>query len=263
MLGKSPAMPDAGGAQSGYLIAHDGFTLLLDCGSGVFAKLRAYADPAAVDAVVISHLHADHMLDLMPFGFALAAGMLEESPRKPLAAGRLDEPLRKPALWAPPGARGAFLAYAEAVGMEDPINEGFDVHEYVSGSPLELGPLTISFREVPHYIPAWACDLRAGDGSRLTFGGDCGPNDAIVELAQGTSLLMLEATEGPGPHVGSGPRGHLTAAEAGGLAQRAGAGRLLLTHYSDRLDVEPLRQAAAATFDGPVELAAERARYVI
>ena len=250
MLGKSPAMPDAGGAQSGYLITHAGFSLLLDCGSGVFAKLRAYADPAAVDAVLISHLHADHMLDLVPFSFALANGLIAEQPRKP-------------ALWAPRGAAAAFASYTEAVGMEDQINDGFSVHEYDSGRQLELGPFAVSWREVPHYIPAWGCDLRSADGRRVTFGGDCGPNDAIVELARDTDLLMLEATEGPGPHVGDDARGHLTATEAGELARRAGAKRLLLTHYSDLLDPEQLRSAAERTFGGSVEMASEQSRYVI
>jgi ribonuclease BN (tRNA processing enzyme) len=250
VFGKSPAMPDAGGAHSGYLITHAGFTLLLECGSGVFAKLRAYADPAAVDAVVISHLHADHMLDLLPFSFALANGLLGEQPHKP-------------PLWAPPGATAAFSAYTAAVGMEDQINDGFAVREYATDARLELGPFAVSFCAVPHYIPAWGCDVRSGDGLRITFGGDCGPNDAIVELAHDTDLLMLEATEGAGPHSGDGPRGHLTAAEAGELARRAGARRLLLTHYSDQLDAEALRAAAASAFGGSVELAAERARYAI
>lgn len=250
MLGKSPAMPDAGGAHSGYLITHDGFTLLLDCGSGVFSKLRAFADPAAVDAVLISHLHADHMLDLLPFSFALAGGMLSDTSRKP-------------PLWAPPGGRAAFAAYAEAVGMEDQINDGFAVGEYTTDARIELGPLTVSFCQVPHYIPAWGCDVRAGSGQRITFGGDCGPNQAIVELARDTDLLMLEATEGAGPHLGDGLRGHLTAAEAGTLARGADARRLLLTHYSDQLDAEALRAAAASTYGGSVEMATERSSYAI
>jgi ribonuclease BN (tRNA processing enzyme) len=243
-------MPDAGGANSGYLITHAGFTLLLDCGSGVFAKLRAHADPAVVDAVVISHLHADHMLDLLPFGFALASGMLADTPLRPV-------------LWAPPGARAAFSAYAQAVGMEDKINDGFTVSEYATDSRLELGPLTLRFCEVPHFIPAWACDVRGDDGSRITFGGDCGPNDAIVELAAGTDLLMLEATEGVGPHSGNRMRGHLTAPEAGELARRAGARCLLLTHYSDQLDADALRGAAARASGGAVEMATERASFAI
>ncbi len=250
MLGKSPAMPDAGGAQSGYLITHAGYTLLLDCGGGVFSKLRAYADPAAVDAVLISHLHADHVLDLLPFSFALGSGLIGDRHRQP-------------PLWAPPGATDAFSAYAAAVGMADQINDGFWVREYEPTRELKLGPVVVSFRRVPHYIPAWACDLRAPNGRRLTFGGDCGPNDKIIELARDTDLLMLEATEGAGPHVGDDIRGHLTAAEAGAIAKYAGAQRLLLTHYSDLLDPDELRRQAANSFGGPVEMATERAHYVI
>ena len=219
MLGKSPAMPDVGGAHSGYLITHAGFTLLLDCGGGVFAKLRALADPAAVDAVLISHLHADHTLDLLPYAFALAQ--------------HLGGQPRRPALWAPPGSRSALGAFASVLGMEGQIEAGFVVSEYDPAQPLELGPLTVGLREVPHYIRAWGCDLRSDDGRRLTFGADCGPNDAIVDLARGTDTLMLEATEGAGPHIGADQRGHLTAAEAGELAGGAGAGRLLLTHYCE------------------------------
>jgi ribonuclease BN (tRNA processing enzyme) len=243
-------MPDAGGAQSGYLITHAGFTLLLECGGGVFAKLRAFADPLAVDAVLISHLHADHALDLLPYSFALAH-VLGGDQR------------RRPPLWAPPGAYGAFTAFASALGMDDQITDGFALSEYDPAQTLELGPFSISFRKVPHYIPAWGCDLRSPDGRRLTYGADCGPNDAIVELGRGTDALMLEATEGAGPHVGGGERGHLTAREAGELARRAGAGRLLLTHYSDEFDTRELHRVAAATFGDTVEMVTEQARYVI
>jgi ribonuclease BN (tRNA processing enzyme) len=243
-------MPDLGGAHSGYLITHAGFTLLLDCGGGVFAKLRALADPVGVDAVVISHIHADHVLDLLTYSFALAHH---------LGSGQS----RRPALWAPPGGRSALATFASVLGMEEQIEEGFVVSEYDPSESLDLGPATVSFREVPHYVRAWGCDVRADDGRRLTYGADCGPNDAIVDLGQGTDLLMLEATEGAGPHVGGGQRGHLTAAEAGELARRAGAARLLLTHYSDALDAAGLRTAAEATFGRNVEMATHGSRYVI
>ena len=71
VLGKSPSWQDADGACSGYLLEEDGTTVLLDCGNGVFSKLRRYRDYTKVDAVVISHLHADHFLDLVPFSYAL------------------------------------------------------------------------------------------------------------------------------------------------------------------------------------------------
>ena len=249
MLGKSPAMPDANGANSGYLVRHDGFTLLLECGSGVFGKLRGVCDPLEVDAVLITHLHGDHVLDLFPFSHALTYGHRQEG--------------RRPELWAPPESERAFATLGAIFDVERQISSAFALTEYDPERSLTIGPFSVSFKEVPHYVPAWACDLASDEGRRLTFGADCGPNDAIVELARGTDLLMLEATEGPGPYLGGAFRGHLTAAEAGELARRAGPGRLLLTHYSDELDAALVRAAGESAFGGPIELAAEGARYLI
>jgi ribonuclease BN (tRNA processing enzyme) len=249
VLGKSPAMPDANGANSGYLIRHAGFTLLLECGSGVFGKLRAVCDPTEVDAVLITHLHADHVLDLFTFSHALTYDHRGDS--------------RRPALWAPPKSERAFATLGAIFDVEQQISSAFALTEYDPDRALTVGPFSVSFREVPHYVPAWACDLSSDEGRRLTFGADCGPNDAIVDLARGADLLMLEATEGPGPHIGGAFRGHLTATEAGELARRAGPDRLLLTHYSDELDAEQVRAAGEAAFGRPVELAAEGARYLI
>ncbi len=245
-------MPDANGANSGYLFRQDGFTLLVDCGSGVFSKLRALADPLEVDAVLITHMHADHTTDLIPFSHALTYPY--EHHRK------------RPALWGPPGSRQGFATLCGVFGPERQIEQAFEFAEYEPDVALELGPLTVRLRAVPHYVPTWACDLRAGDGGRITFGADCGPNDAIVELARDTDLLMLEATEGPhapvpGSHSGDDFRGHLSAEEAGELARRAGATRLLLTHYSDEFDATELQAAAQARFGAEVELASEGARF--
>ena len=71
VLGKSPSWQDVGGACSGYLVQEEDFALLLDCGNGVFSKLRRFCDYVDVDAVLVSHLHADHFLDLVPFSYAL------------------------------------------------------------------------------------------------------------------------------------------------------------------------------------------------
>jgi ribonuclease BN (tRNA processing enzyme) len=250
VLGKSPAMPDANGANSGYLIRHDGFVLLLECGTGVFAKLRGVCDPPEVDAVLITHLHADHMLDLIPFSHALTY--------------HNGDSKRRPRLCAPPGSTAMFDTLTSIFGQQRGIADVFVLTEYEPASELELGPFTVSFREVPHYIPTWACDLRQDDGRRFTFGADCAPNEAIVELARETDLLMLEATEGAGPHDGKGVmRGHMTAGEAGAIGRQAAAGRLLLTHYSDQLDAADLRAVAEAAYGAGVELAHEHAEYTV
>ena len=112
VLGKSPSWQDAGGACSGYLIEEDGVALLLDCGNGVFSKLRRYRDYVAVDAVVLSHLHADHFLDLVPFAYALTYAPRQQ----PVPVDRwpgTDSPAR-PRLYAPLGAGDVFRQVAGA-----------------------------------------------------------------------------------------------------------------------------------------------------
>ncbi len=248
VLGKSPAMPDANGATSGYLVDDEGFTLLLDCGSGVFSKLRAVCSPTDVDAVLITHLHPDHLLDLIPYAHALAYWYAPTGVR--------------PRLLAPPGAREVFARLGEILSFGSLLEEAFLVEEYDPATELAVGPFAARFAEVPHFIPAWACDLATRE-RRFTFGADCAPNEAIIELARDTDLLMLESTEGPEPehHPPGSVRGHMSAREAGELAHRAGARRLVLTHYSDQLDAAVLRMEAEVGFGGRVDLAVEGARY--
>ena len=129
VLGKSPAWQDADGACSGYLVEGGGQVVLLDCGPGVFAKLRRFVDYVDVDAVVISHLHADHILDLVPF----ASGLRYAPRQQPVPVdgnSGTDHPAR-PRLIAPPGALEAFSPVAAAGIMPaDHIELAFDVTVY-------------------------------------------------------------------------------------------------------------------------------------
>ena len=255
VLGKSPAWQDAGGACSGYLVEEGGTCVLLDCGNGVFAKLRQVRDYVDVDAVVISHLHADHFFDLVPFASALTYAPRQQ----PVPVDRwpgTPHPAR-PALHAPPGAADAFGRVCAGGGMPaGHVEDAFRLREYAEADELRLGPLHVRFRSVPHYLPTHAVEI-AGATGRMTFGADHAPSEELVAFAAGTDLLLLEATL-PRPERG-GVRGHLTPAEAGEHAARADAGRLVLTHISDELDQGWARDQAAATFAGPVEVAAEGA----
>src|SRR6059058_635532 len=102
VLGKSPSWQDAGGACSGYLLEEDGVTVLIDCGNGVFSKLRRYRDYTMVDAVLISHLHADHFLDLVPYSYALTYAPRQQP--VPVHVWPGTGTPAKPVLLAPPGA---------------------------------------------------------------------------------------------------------------------------------------------------------------
>jgi ribonuclease BN (tRNA processing enzyme) len=248
VLGKSPSWPDAGGACSGYLVEDGDTCVLLDCGSGVLGRLRAVRDYAAVDAVVVSHMHADHFFDLIPFACALSYG-----PRKHAAA---------PQLLLPPGGLEALDAVSRG-GNQDGVVEGaFRVREYDVAAGDAVGDLALRFQAVPHFIPANAIEVAAG-GARFTFGADHGPSEALCEFARDTDLLMLEATLGVGEPEPAERRGHLTAAEAGEHAARAGARRLVLTHISDELDANAALAAARRRYAGPIELAHAGAQYAV
>src|SRR5918998_1198396 len=119
ILGKSPSWQDAGGACSGYLVEDGEVSVLVDCGNGVFSKLRRFRDYTRVDAVVISHLHADHFLDLVPWSYALTYAPRQQ----PVPVDRwpgTDAPAR-PVLHAPPGAQDTFRRVVGAWGNEDLI----------------------------------------------------------------------------------------------------------------------------------------------
>jgi ribonuclease BN (tRNA processing enzyme) len=250
VLGKSPAWQDAGGACSGYLVEDGDTRLLMDAGNGVFGKLRARVDYLEVDAVVVSHLHADHFLDLVPFAYALTYG-----PRQPAERVR-------PVLHAPPGARDVFSRIVGCWGDGSLIEKAFDLREYDPGEPVDVGSLRLTFQPVPHYTETFAICLESSrGGGRIVYGADSRPAEELIGFAQGASLVLMEATlRDPEPH---GPRGHLTAAEAGEHARAAGAGRLVLVHISDELDAERSRSQAADSFQGPVEVAAEGTVYEV
>ena len=259
VLGKSPSWQDADGACSGYLIEEDGCALLLDCGNGVFSKLRRFCDYVKVDAVVLSHLHADHFLDLVPFAYALTYAPRQQ----PVPVDRwpgTDSPAR-PRLYAPPGATEVFRRVVGAWGNEDLIENAFEITEYGPEDEIDVGGMHVRFHEVPHFLPTFAVDVTSGNGTggRFTYGADCRPTEELVKFADGADLLMIEATL-PRPER-EGMRGHLTPEEAGQHGSRAKVGRLVITHISDELDQLWAKSEAERAFGGRVDVAHEGAVY--
>ena len=257
MLGKSPSWQDAGGACSGYLIEDGDTALLLDCGNGVFGKLRQKRDYTEIAAVVISHLHADHMLDLVPYAYALTYAPRQQPVPVPPWPGT-DSPAR-PRLIAPPNATETFRRIVGCWGNDDLIDNAFQLEEYDAASTPEVGSLRLRFGEVQHFTETYAVEIRSTSGGRFTFGADCRPGEELVQFAEGTDLLLVEATL-PRPER-TGVRGHLTPQEAGDHARRAGARSVVLTHISDELDQVWARKQASEAFGAPVDVAREGAVY--
>jgi ribonuclease BN (tRNA processing enzyme) len=243
ILGKSPSWQDAGGACSGYLLQDGQTTVLIDCGSGVFSKLRRYADYARVDAIVISHLHADHFLDLIPYAYGLT------HTQRSIGDAR-------PRLLVPEQGYSRLKTVAGTWGGEHLIGDAFSVEEYTQDSNPKIGSLEFCFASVPHFIDSYAMSVRSQTASGwMTYGSDCGPSPALIDLATGSDLLLLEATL---PKMDApGSSGHLTPRQAAEHARAAGAGFLVLTHISDELDLLSALNDARGVFGGPVAIASE------
>ena len=255
VLGKSPSYTDAGGACSGYLVEEAGTTVVLDCGNGVFGKLRRFVDYVAVDAVVISHLHADHFLDLVPFSY----GLIYAPRQQPVPVDRwpgTDTPAR-PVLHAPKGAAEVFRRVTGAWGPEDLIEKAFQLQEYDPGDTLDIGTLRVRFHHVPHFMPTTSAVefASANGGGRFVYGADHAPTDEIVTFGKDADLLFIEATL-PRPER-DGVRGHITPAEAGDHARRANAKQAVLVHISDELDRLWAENCASEAFGAPVRVASE------
>ena len=255
VLGKSPSWQDAGGACSGYLVEDGDTAVVIDCGNGVFSKLRQFRDYVDVDAVVLSHLHADHFLDLVPFSYALTYAPRQQ----PVPVDRwpgTDDPAR-PRCTRRPARATRSAGWRGRGGPNDLIENAFDLREYEEEDELEIGSLRVTFQGVPHFIDTYAMRLSTTNGGgKLVYGADCSPTEALKTFAADADLMLVEATL-PRPER-TGERGHLTPREAGEHARAAHVGRLVLTHISDELDAEWARAEAEAAFDGPVEVGCGR-----
>lgn len=234
VLGGAGAWPPAGGACSGYLIEHAGFRLLIDPGYATLPRLLELVAADAIDAVLVSHGHPDHVADLNPL---LRARALRDEPGPSLPT------------YALPGALRAVLAL-DRPGM---LDDALDLREFAAGEALEVGPFAIATRALPHFLPNVGLRLTAG-GRSITYTGDAGPGDELVELAQKTDLLLAEATYVD--RVPDDSAAYLNSSmEVGRQAVRAAVGRLVLTHLQPGTDPVASRDAARRSFDGWIRVA--------
>jgi ribonuclease BN (tRNA processing enzyme) len=242
VVGCSGSAPGPRSAASCYLVEHDGFRLVVDLGSGAFGALQTVADPGSIDAVFLSHLHADHCLDVAPFVVWHRYSGLSSKKHVPLYAPVAAE-------------RRLSLAYSDD---GDGITDVFDFVPVGPGS-FTLGPFEVTLARTAHPIECYAIRLTAG-GRSLVYTADTGPCERVIELARGADVLLAEAAHPPGAGLPGGL--HLTGREAGEHAAAAGVGRLLLTHIPAWVDEIGQLFAASAVFS-ETELVHSGATYEI
>ncbi|MCH0540480.1 MBL fold metallo-hydrolase [Streptomyces sp. MUM 203J] len=244
VVGCSGSFPSADSACSSYLVEADGFRLLLDLGNGALGELQRHCGLYDLDAIFLSHLHADHCIDMC--GYFVARYYRYEG-------GRCDAL----PVYAPEGAEQRLTtAYADTPSATS-MSEVFAFHTLKSGS-FDIGPFQVRTERVSHPVEAYGIRIEHG-GKVLAYSGDTGVCDALDDLAADADLFLCEASFTYGRE--DIPELHLNGREAGAHAARAGVKRLVMTHIPPWTDGQRNLADARAVYDGPAELARAGAVY--
>jgi ribonuclease BN (tRNA processing enzyme) len=215
--------------------------ILLDLGNGAIGALHNYTDPLGIDAVLISHLHPDHCLDLCGYYVMRKYHPSGSQPRIPVYG---------------PGGTGERMTRAYDLPDGLGMSAEFDFRRYEG--TVAVGPFRIDAIPVLHPVEAYGLRVVAG-GATLAYTGDTAACGALDVLAADADLLLAEAsfraTDDNPPDV------HLTGEEAGRLAASAGVGRLVITHVPPWFDKQGMLDEARAAWDGQAELAVAGATY--
>lgn len=240
ILGCYGPFPPAGGACSGYLVQEEGCNVLLDCGNGVLSRLQEYIDYRKLDAVLLSHLHADHLSDLMIMRYGLEIAVKD---------GIRDKPLP---LYTPSDPKEEFERL--------PYKNAYDIITFKEDSKIKVGPFSITIAAGVHAVPAFGFRLETDSGV-LVYSGDTESNHALVELANSADLFLCEANYLE-EDILNGLPNHLSAGQAAKIANKAEVVMLLLTHLYPARE-SSLYLAEAQQYFPAAKLAAERDSYVL
>lgn len=242
ILGCYGPYPPAGGACSGYLLAHQGSYILLDCGNGVLSKLQYFINISKLTAIFISHLHSDHISDLFIMRYALQIDLEQGKRKTPL---KIFTP-------AEPAEEFERLPYKDVYTIEV-IDEGMDI---------SLASMHFSFIKTLHPIACCAIRLQEGEGKTFVFSGDTAYFPELIPFVQDTDLFLCEANLLQTDLDNGAPLYHLSASQAGQIAMQASVKKLLVTHLPPHRD-RNIYLAEAQRFFPDAALAEEGKIYTI
>lgn len=244
VLGSGAAYPRAGGACSGFLVSNDAANVWLDAGNGTFSRLQELISYRDLDALVITHGHADHVADVLPLMYALGF-----DPQQP-ATTRLP-------VYAPGDVEHSLKWPLGGTSLEI-FHKVFDFRSIKE--PFEISGIRFEAFRTKH--PAETYGLRVSNSGRsFVYTSDTALYPELADECRDAEVLVCEATYVDG--IDAAPGVHMWAREAGRVAQQAGAKRLVLTHIWSTLDPVQAVDEAAGEYDGPVEAAVEGKRYTI
>lgn len=234
VLGSSGTYPTPENACSGYLFSAEGFNLQVDFGPGTFVNMHEHLAPIGLDAVLLTHWHPDHCIDIYPLFYALRF--------------HPDHPTKLP-VYAPAGAESHLFAFLSGDSQEE-FRRVFDFREIDASSALEVGPFNVSLARTEHPVETMAVSVEEG-GRRVAYSSDTGPGGGFPELARAADVVLCESTY---EYVGQGPPIHLAASQAGEIANQAEVGELLLTHIFPTCDSATCLEHAKSEYSGPIDL---------
>jgi len=245
VIGAGPAYTDRAGASgAAYLVRHGPTALLLDLGQGSFPRLAGTLEPSSLDAVVISHLHPDHFIDLVALRHYLYWQF---------------KPARRVRVLAPAGLAARLDALHDQPGF---IGAALDVEDLSLGVRT-IGTLTVEARRVTHTRDSHAYRVARADGAGpgLVYSGDCGRAEDLDQLVRPGDTLLSEVSFGRGP-VPPGAA-HLDGPAVAALANRTGVGVVLLTHLQMGFDETATMESVSSTFPRMVSLVVPGDRFAI
>jgi ribonuclease BN (tRNA processing enzyme) len=237
IIGSAGTFPGPASGCSSYLLEQDGFRLLLDVGNGSTGALQEACGLLGPDAVVVSHLHGDHYLDLVTYTYARRYHPDGIPPVLPV--------------YGPSRIREAMIgAYGRDVSTL--LDEVYDFNEIDGNSNVSIGPFEVDLRRVIHPVETYGMRISAG-GRTIAYSADSGTCPALIELARNADLFLCEASYLNGED--NPPDIHLTGREAAEHAVRAEVQRLLLTHLVPWGDEARTVAEAKSAYDGEIAVA--------